>query len=69
MNKTEQRLPKQQQMNKTKLNPPDTQHQLLCINRTCIQYWLTIQWLRNEQKHLRVYILRSRTFKKFIYIK
>ena len=32
MNKTEQRLPKQQQMNKTKLNPPDTQHQLLCIN-------------------------------------
>ena len=28
-------LPKQQQMNKTKvtkLNPPDTQHQLLCIN-------------------------------------
>ena len=22
----------QQQMNKTKLNPPDTQHQLLCID-------------------------------------
>ena len=32
MNKTEHRLPKQQQMNKTELNPPDTQHQLLCIN-------------------------------------
>ena len=32
INKTEQRFPKQQQMNKTKLNPPDTQHQLLCIN-------------------------------------
>ena len=32
MTKTEQRLPKQQQMNKTKLNPPDTQHQPLCRN-------------------------------------
>ena len=32
MKKTEQCLPKQQQMNKTKLNPPDTQYQLLCIN-------------------------------------
>ena len=34
---------RQEQMNKTRLNPPDTQHQLLCINSTCIQYWLTIQ--------------------------
>ena len=32
MNKPEQRSSKQQQMNKTKLNPPDTQHQLQCIN-------------------------------------
>ena len=31
MNKTQQRLPKQQQMNNTKLNPTDTQHQLLGI--------------------------------------
>ena len=30
--KIEQRSPKQQQMNKTKLNPPDTQHQLLRTN-------------------------------------
>ena len=29
--KTEQRSPKQQRKNKSKLNPPDTQHQLLCI--------------------------------------
>ena len=43
LNKTEQDLPKQQQKNKTKFNPPDTQHQLLCINWTCIQYWLTTQ--------------------------
>ena len=32
MNKTEQCLPKQQQMNTTKFNPTDTQHQLPCRN-------------------------------------
>ena len=41
MDKTEQRLPKQQQMNKTKLTQPDTQHQL----NLSIQYWLTIQYV------------------------
>ena len=30
--------------------PPPSQHQLLCINWTCIQYWLTIQFWRNEPK-------------------
>ena len=51
-------------MNKTKLNPPDTQHQLPCTNWTCIQCWLTIQRWRNEQTHLLFYLLISRTFKK-----
>ena len=55
-------------MNKTKLNPPDTQHQLPCTNWTCIQCWLTIQRWRNEQTHLLFYLLISRTFKK-IFIK
>ena len=38
-----------------------------CINWTCIQYWLTIQCWRNEQTHLRVYILHDHVrFKKIL---